>query len=439
MPDGANPLSKREQEILTLVARGLTNQEIARELVLSPNTVKVHLRNIFEKLGVASRTEAIVRAAQGGWIEVAGLDEEPEGTSSLATPQSADVPLASWQRVYLVLAAILVAAALLGPGLLDRLQAAPAANDLSDWNLPRLGIPPRRDVGRWEQLAPMPVARSRLGLAPAGGLLFAVGGETAQGVTAAVEAYDPALNRWSSRAAKPTAVSNAQAAALNGLVYVPGGTLGDGTVTAVLEVYDPQDDTWQEGTPLPEARAGHALAALDGRLYVAGGWDGSRYVDTLLIYDPSAGRWDSGPQAPAAFGFGAAAALGDRILIAGGYDGSQEVASCWLYYPPEARWESCAPLIAPRGGLGLAADGAAVYAIGGGWTEPLGFNERYDSLTNTWASLPTPIDGQWRHLGVASEGALIYAVGGWSGDYLDGTEAFQGPFRAFLPFGAREQ
>jgi hypothetical protein len=254
-----------------------------------------------------------------------------------------------------------------------------------------------------------------------------------------VEAYDPALNRWSGRAAKPTAVSNVQAVAVDGLIYVPGGTVGDGSVTAVLEVYDPQADAWAEGVALPEARAGYALAALGGRLYVAGGWDGSRYVDTLLVYDPAMGQWDTGPQVPGAFGFGAAAPLGDRILVAGGYDGSQEIAGCWLYHPSEGRWESCAPLIAPRGGLGLAADGTSAYAIGGGWTGRLGFNERYDSLTNTWASIPTPVDDQWRHLGVASEGDLIYAVGGWSGDYLDMAEAFQGPFRAFLPFGAREQ
>ena len=71
-----NPLSKREQEILILVARGLSNQEIAKELVISQNTVKVHLRNIFVKLEAASRTDAVVKAAQAGWVDVGGLEEQ---------------------------------------------------------------------------------------------------------------------------------------------------------------------------------------------------------------------------------------------------------------------------------------------------------------------------------------------------------------------------
>jgi LuxR family maltose regulon positive regulatory protein len=57
-----DPLSDRELEVLQLIAEGLTNQEIASRLFLSINTIKVHTRNIFQKLGVNHRTQAVAKA-----------------------------------------------------------------------------------------------------------------------------------------------------------------------------------------------------------------------------------------------------------------------------------------------------------------------------------------------------------------------------------------
>jgi LuxR family maltose regulon positive regulatory protein len=55
-------LSRRELELLGLIAEGLSNQDIAERLFLSPHTVKVHVRNIYAKLDVSSRTQAVARA-----------------------------------------------------------------------------------------------------------------------------------------------------------------------------------------------------------------------------------------------------------------------------------------------------------------------------------------------------------------------------------------
>jgi LuxR family maltose regulon positive regulatory protein len=62
MLDLIEPLSKRELEVLQLIAEGLTNQEIAVRLFLALNTVKSHSRTIYGKLGVHSRTKAVARA-----------------------------------------------------------------------------------------------------------------------------------------------------------------------------------------------------------------------------------------------------------------------------------------------------------------------------------------------------------------------------------------
>ena len=61
-------LSEREMDILRLATRGLSNQAIAKELGLSTRTVQGHLGHIFNKLGVSSRTEAVVRALKEGWV-----------------------------------------------------------------------------------------------------------------------------------------------------------------------------------------------------------------------------------------------------------------------------------------------------------------------------------------------------------------------------------
>jgi LuxR family maltose regulon positive regulatory protein len=63
-----DPLTDREVEVLRLVAAGRTNREVARELVVTLDTVKKHVSHIFEKLGAANRTEAVVRARDVGLL-----------------------------------------------------------------------------------------------------------------------------------------------------------------------------------------------------------------------------------------------------------------------------------------------------------------------------------------------------------------------------------
>lgn len=62
-------ISKREYEILQLVAGGATNQEIADQLFISLNTVKTHLSNLYQKLEVRRRTQAVEKGKQLGLVD----------------------------------------------------------------------------------------------------------------------------------------------------------------------------------------------------------------------------------------------------------------------------------------------------------------------------------------------------------------------------------
>jgi DNA-binding NarL/FixJ family response regulator len=67
---GAAPLSPRERDVVAAVVDGLSNDEIAGRLGISPKTVESHLRRLFERHGLASRTELATRALRDGWLEV---------------------------------------------------------------------------------------------------------------------------------------------------------------------------------------------------------------------------------------------------------------------------------------------------------------------------------------------------------------------------------
>lgn len=69
-------LTEREIEILKLAGKGMTNKNIAKELFLSIRTVKAHLYSVFNKLGVASRTEAIVTGVREGWLTLEDLSHD---------------------------------------------------------------------------------------------------------------------------------------------------------------------------------------------------------------------------------------------------------------------------------------------------------------------------------------------------------------------------
>jgi NarL family two-component system response regulator LiaR len=68
-------LTDREMEVLRAAALGRPNKSIANALAISPRTVQVHLRNIFAKLGVDSRSQAVAYAIRHGWISLEASDE----------------------------------------------------------------------------------------------------------------------------------------------------------------------------------------------------------------------------------------------------------------------------------------------------------------------------------------------------------------------------
>ncbi len=71
-PGSPGAPTRRELEVMTLLAKGLSNRDIADQLIISEHTVRNHLGHIFGKLSVSSRTQAVVKAGEVGWLRLPG-------------------------------------------------------------------------------------------------------------------------------------------------------------------------------------------------------------------------------------------------------------------------------------------------------------------------------------------------------------------------------
>lgn len=346
MPN-VTPLSEREKDVLQLVASGLTNREIAQKLGISPNTVKVHLSNIFDKISVASRTEATVYAIEHRIVDVPGSEEVSDETTK-------------HQWVPWIIASVLI------------LLTVTLILIVSDVFVPFLEDQPlatQNPAARWKELSSLPEPRSDMAAVAYNDDIYVIAGKGESTVSGTVFQYLSESDRWVELTEKPTPVSDIQGVLIGEKIYIPGGKLANGETTDVLEIYDPRRGVWELGSSLPQAVCSYALAAFEGQLFLFGGWDGWAGTSSVFIYDPGSDAWRNGTSMPTANYGAGAVAFNDRIIIMGGLKDESLLISTQVYFPSrdgdgEKPWESYLDLPAGLENLSIANIYDTVYVFG---------------------------------------------------------------------------
>ncbi len=468
MAEKGEPLSERELEVLQCVVDGAGNKEIATALTISHNTVKVHLRNIFTKLDVTSRTEATTVALQQGLATLHGVvsTETLEGEASMPVSQSepdrpASPPLVSAQPlpeltverpnflprrmvVMSLVLVVLVAAVFIGYQTFGRtVEPTPTPERFVE----------NRITDDWLQSRPLPVGRANMALVGNGLNLYLIGGETAVGVTNTVAIFNTSDLIWHEGAAKPTAVTEITGAELFGEIYVPGGKLANGQPTNIVEVYSPANNSWRATTPLPTAVSGGLVLSDGSFLYLFGGWDGQTYLADAYRFDPAANSWQILPSMETARAFVTGGVVKGKLYVVGGFDGERPLNEC-AYFDPvtpddsqenQGSWHSCAPMLLPRAGAGASGLLNKLYVFGGGafGEEPITYSESYNPDADQWSVVNTPPLSDmpnWASLGIANIEIKIYAVGGKRGAAVTDTTFIYQPlaYQTYIPIAPVE-
>ena len=319
-----NPLSDREREVLRLVSQGKSNKEIASNLFISVNTVKVHVSKIYEKIGVASRTEATLYAIENGIYSPNPVFFSTEVVSTKTAPESL-ITQETQTRKGLWGALVLLAVVILGILayiLIIRANEPQESNMLSELN-----------NNRWTILQDLPGPTSYSASTTYDARIYLIGGSADGNISAKVRRYDSQTEQWEDLTDKPTPVSNVNAVVLGEKIFVPGGiTVGGGT-TSVLEVYDPRNDTWTTKKSLPSPLCDYALEAFEGKLYLFGGRDQNAFSEKVYSYDPISDKWTEETSISHERAYFDSAQWGGKIYLLGGFDGTTNLTLAESYVP----------------------------------------------------------------------------------------------------------
>jgi DNA-binding CsgD family transcriptional regulator/N-acetylneuraminic acid mutarotase len=452
LPNPAPELSERELEILRLVATGASNKEIATRLVISPNTVKVHLRNVFSKVGASSRTEAAMYAVRAGLVEqsAARLEAESDGNSAVIESaldgapavELAPAPAPFWRRRALWVPLSLALLALVAAGLFWLMPGSSPARPA-----PTSTSAPQISASRWLEQPALPEGRRGMAAVSYENALYLVGGETPGGVSGSLLRLRMGQTAWESLPAKPTPAGEISAVRLGDRLYVPGGRGAAGQPLAVMEAFNLRLNRWEQAPALPAPRSGYALAAVEGRMYLFGGWDGARYTATVFSFDPASGAWQERSPLPGRRGLAAAATAQEgRIFIIGGTDGTVPLRSVLAYSPQrdqpgENPWEERTPLPEGRSGASAAVLTELIYVLGGeGTTQPEGGPPplQYQPLSDRWnifENAPVAVGAQ---AGLAALDTRLYVLGGQTPGGMSALHlSYQAIYTVILPLQQR--
>jgi len=422
-------LSLREVEILELVATGASNKEIADSLVISVNTVKVHLKNIYGKLGVNTRTEAALFAIKNNIFQVQGITAN---TATTVDPRNdiTETRLSRGPDTWNITLAMVGMLLLASVGIYILLKTDDTAN-VPDQNTSA--------VERFRILNDLPTPRSGLAVVSYENQIYAIAGESEFEVTGIVQRYDPTTNQWNDLPSKPTPVKDVSAGIVGGLIFIPGGILESGQPTSVLEVFDPRDGTWSARAPLPVHIGGYSLATFEGSIYTFGGWDGEEYVDLTFSYDPRTDTWTTLTPMPTARGYGGASIAGEEVFVIGGFDGSSILAANEIYSPNSDNpagnpWRSGEPLPEARYGMGVATVADIIHVIAGKGEENSQMSFKYLPSKNEWTFFSTPISDEWYFLGLAPIQTELHLMGGTLDGKISGRNvAYRALYSVLLP------
>jgi DNA-binding CsgD family transcriptional regulator len=440
-------LSEREIEIIRLVATGASNKEIAQVLVISPNTVKVHLRNIFTKLEVASRTEATMVAIRQGWVNSPGnqnetnLDEKTEENDYPSSGESETRPELLQEsnrnrRGVLILTGFAVIIVIVfyllsvwrNQNTLVETTAVPGQTNLSE------------SINRWEALSSIPQPLMGMAFSRYEQSFYLMGGKTNDGISDEVWIYDIDSDQWIKGQNIPHAVWNIKAAVLGEKIYVPGGMTEAETNTQILSVYDPRENQWERRADLPYPISDYCLTAFEGKLYLFGGWNGKGYSNQVLLYTPEDDEWTSFGEMPKAKGACSASVVGGKIHVFGGKNEVEIFNDHDLFVPQrylqnEDPWETAAEMPEVRYGMesGVLAD--MIYVAGGldGEGNSLDLIQ-YFPPKDLWVSIDQPKEAVGESPAVIPYETRLYTIGGLlDGNFSNSHQVYQAVYTILVP------
>ena len=474
-------LSERETEILQLVAEGLSNQQIANHLGVSVNTVKVHLRNVFGKIGAASRTEATLYAVRTGLVEIQHMDAgraletlDPPEQAQLAVPVTLDPPVEAQT------------AAPAAPDLPEQAQTTvPAAPDLPEQAQTTVPVTPTEPGPTVETVpvsatateaiapaapasplvmpgpAPSRPARSHARrFLPAGLvaalLLLALGagawfwGWPARARTLDSPTEQPAAQsgeRWRALGNMRAPRAAFAVATIGDLLYIAGGENEQGILQSV-ERFDSRFGTWTQLSQKPTAVADVRAAVLGGKIYVPGGRrssDMGDITDVFERYDPQTERWETLPSLPQPRSGYALAALEGKLFLFGGWDGQGFRNEVFEYDPEGATWRERSPMPTARAYGDAGVVEGSIYVLGGeNESGSVASNEVYTPFqegTRPW-SQRAPLPQPRSRFAMAVALSTIHVLGGQAPDvepakYNVRTDSWEAFTTASVPLGAQ--